>query len=131
MAEIKDTKLATALKQVKQTPLNFAFVGKGTSDGTLLVSKKTIPVTDINKAKAETGGKKVFRGRCIDEGGKLVFELAEEPPSTLAKQLKTVIHDAAGLTLQVETRMVAGLQEVEQQEGQHEEKPVGQAPPPA
>src|SRR5437868_6022575 len=48
-----------------------------------------------------------LRCRCLGEQGKVVFELGTEPPSTLAKQLKTVIQRDAGVTLKVEARMAA------------------------
>lgn len=127
MAEERDAKLATALRQAKQQPMFFAFVPKGTIDGALLVAKKKISTKEVNEAKAEIGGKKVLRGRCVGEDGKLVFELAKEPPGTLAKQLKKVIHESAGMMMGVECRVVADLEE-EQDEGDSE-TPSASAPP--
>src|SRR5688572_5073721 len=112
MPEVDD-KLVKSLRQAKTTPMFFAFVAKGANDGALIVSKKKIPVKEINEAKAESGGKKVFKGRCQGEDGKMVFEVAKEPPGTLAKQLKTVIHRAAGLTMMVETRVAADIEDEE------------------
>ena len=123
MAE--DPKLATALRQAKQTPMFFAFVAKGTTEGVLMVGKMKIPAKEISAAKVESGGKKVYRGRCTGEDGKLVFELPKEPPGTLAKQLKKVIHESVGQQMQVETRVAADLQE---EEGENEGAELGAIP---
>ena len=125
-----DTKLATALRQAKQTPMFFAFVAKGSTEGVLIVAKKKIPAKEINEAKAESGGKKVFRGRCTYEDGKMVFEMGTEPPGTLAKQLKAVINEAAGMMMQVETRVAADLQDEEGEENESVEAGVIPPAPP-
>ena len=117
MAEV-DTKLAATLRQAKSTPMHFAFVAKGASDGTLLAAKIKVPAKQVNEAKAELGGGLIWRGRCFGEEGSLVFEVAKEPPSTLAKQLKTVISRDAGLTLRVEVRVNKGLDEAAEEGGQ-------------
>src|SRR5690242_17303880 len=114
MAEI-DTELAAALRQAKKLTMYFAFVAKSASDGVLLVKKKKVPLKEINEAKKATGGKKVFTGRCIAGDGTLIFELPKEPPSTLAKQLKTTIKQDAGMMLAVETRVAADLEDDEEQ----------------
>jgi hypothetical protein len=124
-----DSKLVTALRQAKGAPMFYAFVAKGTSDGVLLVSKKKIAVKEINEAKAASGGKLVFRGTCTGEEGKMVFNLPKEPPGTLAKQLKTVIHRDAGMNLQVETRVVENLEE-EMAEGEEQDTTASVPPPP-
>ncbi len=123
MADIDD-KLAAVLKEARRVPMNFAFVAKGASQGKLVVSKKPIPATAESAAKKEVGGGTVFRGRCIGEDGKLIFETAKEPPSSLAKQLKTIITRDAGLTLKVETRAAADL--VDTGDGGAEGTPDGQ-----
>jgi hypothetical protein len=109
MAEI-NTALAGALKQARKAPMHFAYVAKG-AEGKLLVARKKIAAKEIAEARKEAGGGTVFRGRCVGEEGKLVFEVPKEPPGTLAKQLKSTITRDAGLTLQVETRVVADLEE--------------------
>lgn len=133
MADV-DSKLVAALRQAKTMPMYFAFIAKGTTDGVLLVAKKKISVKEINEAKAASGGRLVFRGRCGGEEGKMVFDVPKEPPSTLAKQIKTVIHRDAGLTMNVEMRVATDLEE-EEGETAHEETPppqtsVPSAPPP-
>ena len=45
-----DPKLAAALRQAKQTPMFFAFVAKGTTEGVLMVGKMKIPAKEINAA---------------------------------------------------------------------------------
>jgi hypothetical protein len=103
-----DEKLVAALRQAT-APQQFAFVVKGATDGALVVGKHIAP-KDVADAKKACGGTTVVRGRCHKEEGKLVFEVPEEPAATLEKQIKTVIHRDAGLSLQVEIRVVAGLQ---------------------
>jgi hypothetical protein len=140
MPEVDD-KLVSALRQAKKTPMYFAFIAVGASDGVLIVSKKKVAAKEIGAAKKESGGKKVFRGRCVGGEGSLVFETAKEPPGALAKQLRAVIKETAGMTLVVETRMAPDLEDEEEgQESTNEESraeedvppqpipPVGQAP---
>ena len=62
--------------------------------------------TRYPRVRVDYGGT-VFRGRCLGEEGKLVFETAKEPPLTLGKQLKTIIKESAGLIRNVETRVAA------------------------
>jgi hypothetical protein len=119
--------LADALKQAKRGPMRFAFVIKGPAEGTLLVARKSIPAKKIAEAKKELGGGKVYRGRCEGEMGALVCEVAQEPPATLAKQLKALItRDVGPLFKAVEFRVVADL--AEEEEG--EAPPEGVPPPP-
>jgi hypothetical protein len=122
MAEI-DGKLAAALKQARKTPMNFAFVAKA-SGGKLVLSKKRLTAAEVSETKKAAGGGTVFRGRCVGEEGKLVFELAKEPPATLSKQLKTVVTKDGGLTLKVEARKAPDL--VEESD---EEAPTGSSAP--
>lgn len=132
MPDEKDDQLASALRQAKKMPMNFAFVMVGSSDGVLMVSKKKIPMKDINEAKAESGGKKVMRGRVQFIDGQMVFETSKEPPSTLAKQLKKVIQANAGMMLQIETRLAPDLDEDSDEEGvesESTEDTVPEAPP--
>jgi hypothetical protein len=110
---VADAALAGALRQAQKTPMCFAFVAQGSSDGKLLVAKKPIPAPEVAEAKKTVGGGQVFRGRCVGEEGKLVFEVGKEPPATLAKGLKTVITRDAGLTLHVEVRVAPDLAEEE------------------
>jgi hypothetical protein len=123
MAEI-DAKLAAALKQARKTPMNFALVAKGSNAGKLVLSKKKLTATEVSAAKKEAGGGgTVFRGRCVGEEGKLIFELAKEPPATLDKQLRTIITKEAGLTLKVEARRAPDL--VDEGEGDSATAPDG------
>ena len=108
MADI-DEKLAEALRQARKTPMFFTFVAKGA--GKLLVSKKKQTTQEVAGAKKAAGGGTVFRGRCVGEEGKLVFELAKEPPTTLNKQLKTIVTKAGLASLKVEARKAADLVE--------------------
>src|ERR1043165_8239007 len=87
--------LASALKQAKKKPMFFAFIAKGT-DGVLMVDKKKIPQKEIAAAKKEGGGGTIFTGRCQDEEGTLVFEVAKDPPGPLSGQLKKIIKRDSG-----------------------------------
>ncbi len=103
-----DAQLATALKTAKTRPQSFAFVAKGAADGALLVSQAKVKPQDITDAKAKAGGGTVWNGRCFDENGTLIFEVAKEPPGTLAGAIRKVIARDAGLTLHVEVRVAGG-----------------------
>ena len=110
----KDPVLAQALKHARTAPMHFVFVAKGTKEGKLLVAKKSITAKEVADAKKEVGGGVVFRGRCVGDGGNLVFELPKAPPTTLKQQLKTFIHREAGLALPVDVRVAADLREEEE-----------------
>lgn len=104
-----DRDLAAALKLALKNPMRFALVLKGPGEGTLVVSKKAIPVGVVAQAKKELGGGLVVRGRCRGEDGRLVFETAKEPGPNLAKTLKAVIRRDAGMALQVDARRASDL----------------------
>lgn len=122
-----DKELATALRQAKSKPMFFAFIAKGT-EGKLLVEKKKVSAKDISDAKKELGGGMIFRGRAKGEEGTIVFELAKEAPGTLAALTKKIIKRDAGLTLDVEYRVAADLEE-EGEETQTEEVAQESVPP--
>ncbi len=122
-----DKDLLNALKAAKGgTPMQFAFVSKGT-EGKLLVGKKVAPKA-IADAKKEVGGTAVVRGRLVVEDGVLVFEVAKEPPGTLAAQLKRRLKEDAGLTMPVETRVKADAEA--QVDGEGGAVPAAPPPPP-
>jgi hypothetical protein len=123
----ESTDLVSALKIAKTKPMFFAVVAKG-NDGKLLVDKKKVPPKDAEAAKKECGGGTIYTGRCLTENGTLVFEMAKEPPATLAALIKKIIKNEAKLTLDVAVRMRADLSEDEQGEVASE-TPVPPAPP--
>ena len=109
--------LATALKLAKTRAMQFAFVTKSPSEGTLLVSKNKIQAKAIAEAKKELGGGQIIKGRCQgDADGELVFEIAKDPPVSLSKSLKTIIHRDAGLTLKVDARQAHDVSEEDEQD---------------
>ncbi len=104
MSEVNH-ELLTALKLAKTRAMQFALVSKGPTEGTLLVSKNKIQAKAIAEAKKALGGGQIVKGRCLgDANGELVFEMAKDPPSSLSRTLKTIIHRDAGLTLKVDAR---------------------------
>jgi hypothetical protein len=105
MATEIDKELQTTLKQAKAgRPMQFAFLGKGPG-GKLLAAKKLAPNLIAEAKKAEGGT--LFKGRLFGEDGTLVFEVAKEPPATLAAQLKRCIKEHAALTGEVVVRVKA------------------------
>lgn len=106
-----DATLAAAIKKAKSNPMEFGFVAKG-SEGNLMVDRK-VAAKDVMEAKKTLGGGTVYRGRCFEENGLLVFEVAKEPPSALAGIIKKTIRDSAGLSMNVEVRVNAALGEME------------------
>jgi len=97
-----DTELVTALKAAKTRPMFFALIPKG-AGGKLLVDKKKIPAAEIAQAKKQCGGSTIYQGKCHGEedGATLVFEVAKEPPDTLAAATKKIIKEDAGLIFKV------------------------------
>jgi hypothetical protein len=94
-----DSELAANVKVAKTKRMHFAFVAKGSSDGALVLAKSKVPPALITDAKKKSGGTQVFKGACFGEEGKLVFELAKDPPATLAAALKKVIQRDAAITM--------------------------------
>jgi len=125
-----DTNLASKLKQAMSKPMSFAFVAKG-SEGKLIVDRKKVSAKEIADARKEIGGGTIFKGRCVGEDGKLVFEVTKEPPGSLAAQLKKVIKTNAGLVLNVDFRVNASAESEEEEAEAAEEPSADQAPPPA
>src|SRR5690349_10385202 len=126
-----DSDLASALRQAKTKRMFFALIAKGL-DGKLLVDKKKISAKEIADAKKECGGGTVYRGRCQgDDNGALVFEVAKEPPGTLAAATKKIIKQSAGLTFKaIEFRVAADVDE-EGVEQEQETSTSADMPPPA
>ena len=102
-----DTHLAASLKTARTRPQSFAFIAKG-ADGALLVSPAKIKAQEIAEAKTRVGGGTLWSGRCFGEEGKMIFEVAKEPPASLATALRKVILQDAGLSLPVEVRVGRG-----------------------
>jgi serine/threonine protein kinase len=98
MAKDIDSELATNVKAAKTKRMYFAFVAKGSSDGALVISKTKVQPALITDAKKKSGGTQVSKGACFGEDGKLVFEMAKEPPATMEATLKKVVQRDAGLT---------------------------------
>ena len=63
----------------------------------VLAKGKVTPVL-ISDAKKKSGGTTVIKGACCGEDGKLVFEMAIDPPATMEAALKKVIHEETGIT---------------------------------
>src|SRR6266403_104858 len=100
-----DEELVTGLKAAKSKRMSFAVVLKGGSDGALIVSKQKIPPTAIAEAKKLSGGSAVIKGACFFEEGKYIFEVAKQPPATLANALKLIARRDSGLSIQPECRV--------------------------
>src|SRR5262245_49875810 len=116
MAATIDKDLTTTLKTARGgKPMRFAFLPKG-SEGKLLVGKK-IPPQQIADTKQAIGASSVLKGRCVGEGGTLVFYVAKEPAGTLHNQLKKRVKEDAGLTWPIEIRVSADA-EAEPAEGE-------------
>jgi hypothetical protein len=125
-----DKELAEGLKQAKAKRMYFAVVLKGAADGALMVSKKKIPPTAIAEAKKNCGGSTVISGACFGEDGKHVFEVAKEPPATLAMALKTIARRDSGLTISPVCRVGSGPEMDEEGSGtETADAPVGTTKP--
>src|SRR4051812_40651854 len=93
--------LTSTLRAALKKPMFFVFVANG-AQSRLLAEKKKISARDAASAKKECGGGTIFRGRCKGENGTLVFEVAKQPPATLAPLIKKIIKQEAGLNYPVE-----------------------------
>jgi hypothetical protein len=118
MAAALDKDLTNTLKAARGgKPMRFAFFPRG-SAGKLLVAKK-VPPREVAETKKETGASSVFQGRCVGEGGTLVFYVAKEPPGALLGQLRKRLKEDAGVTYPIEIRVNADA-EAEPAEGEAE-----------
>src|SRR5882724_4200148 len=109
-----DHNLTTALRRARTNAMNFALVLKGQEDGTLIVSRHPITPKTIALARPDLHGCHIFKGRCVgEEHDHLVFEIATDPPATLAKTLRDLVHRDTGLLLHVETRKRGDHSDVE------------------
>jgi serine/threonine protein kinase len=93
-----DSELAANVKTAKTKRMYFAFVAKGSNDGALVLSKTKVSPVMISVAKKKAGAGPVSQGACFGEDGKIVFEMAKEPPATMDAALKHVIQRDAGIT---------------------------------
>jgi hypothetical protein len=90
--------------------MRFAFVAKSATEGRLLlVRKPPVPPKEIAEAKKELGGGQTYQGRVRWENEQYVFELAKEPPGTLASSIRTIIHKDTGQTFKVMCKAAADL----------------------
>jgi hypothetical protein len=99
-----DEELAAGLKAAKSKRCCFALVMKGGADGALIVAKTKVPPAAIAEAKKKSGGSAVSQGTCFYEDGKYIFELAKEPPATMARLIKTIAKRDTEMTINVECR---------------------------
>jgi hypothetical protein len=126
MAATIDKDLMSTLKAARGgKPMRFAFFPKG-SESKLLVAKK-LPPQEIAETKKEIGASSVFKGRCVGEGGTLVFYVAKDPPGTLLGQLRKRLKADAGVTWPIEIRVSADA-EAEPAEGEAEAAGAAAAP---
>jgi hypothetical protein len=123
-----DAELAAGLKQAKGKRMYFAVVLKGGADGALIVSKTKVPAPAIAEAKKKSGGSAVIKGACFGEEGKHIFEVAKEPPATLANTLKLIAKRDSGLSIHAECRVGSDPDLAE--EGDASASPVSTASPP-
>lgn len=100
-----DHHLTAALRRARTNAMNFALVLHGQEDGTLIVSRHPITPKTIALARPDLHGCHIYKGRCVGNNhDHIVFEKPTEPPATLAKILRTLIHRETGLLLHVDTR---------------------------
>lgn len=136
MANEVDKELAAALKLAKTKRMYFALVMKGGAQGTLIVQKMKIPPGKIDAAKKELGGAAVVRGTCMGEDGALVFETAKPPAPAVAKLIKKIAKEEAGLTINPVARVAQKPDEdddetdADESEEQASTKPPTAPPPP-
>ena len=86
-----------------------AVVAMGSTDGKLLMSKMKIKPGDLSEAKKAAGGGTVYLAASHVENGVYIFELAKEPPATLAQLIKKLAKTQAGLMIRVECRLGSNL----------------------
>jgi hypothetical protein len=121
-----DKELNQALRRAKTDQMFFAVIAKSAAAGKLLMNRGKIQGSAIADAKRELGGGQALRGLCIGEDGTHVFYFRDNPPATMPQLLKALAKNDAGLTIRVECRGKADLQDV----GEAEDKKAttGKAP---
>jgi hypothetical protein len=104
-----DKELLDLLKKAKGTKeggtkIYFAFIPKGSNDGTLIISKAKIQSREVSDAKSEIGGGKAVTGTCYGDGRTLVFEADGDAPPAMKTAIKRVAKRETGLSIDPEVR---------------------------
>ncbi|MDX1944282.1 MAG: hypothetical protein SFU86_02665 [Pirellulaceae bacterium] len=119
----EDEELRAGINQARKKPRNFALVAKGSSAVKLIVSKKPIKASDVQKAKTEAKGNIVVEGVVQGEGTELVFQTVGEEPSIKVLTIKELINEQTGLTLKARFQMVTELPKVLEDDDEVPEAP--------
>ncbi len=95
----RDMELYSGLKRARTQPMFFALVVRSASVGKMLISKMKVKPSDISEAKKALGGGRVLGGRCLYQNGSHHFILKQEPPATLARLIKRMAKEQAGIII--------------------------------
>lgn len=95
----RDKKLFAGLKRARTQPMFFAVVVRNAREGKLLISKSRIRPSDVSAAKKSLGGGRALLGQCRYQSGSYHFVLKKEPPMTLARMIKRIAKEQAGLLI--------------------------------
>ena len=119
--------LAAAIRQVKSgKEFHFAMIAKS-ANIQLTMDKHKIGGGAIALMKKASGGGPLLRGTCVMEEGTLFFVTSANASDAFAAQLKRMIKEETGLTVNCSFRASAAADEEEEVES--EEKPPASAPP--
>lgn len=98
-AEGEDKELKLGLRRARTQEMFFALVFKGSSEGKLLVSKMKVKPAIIAETKKEMGGGRVLRGKVSYANGDHQFVTKQDPPATMAKLIKKLAKEQAGIMI--------------------------------
>jgi hypothetical protein len=98
-AEGEDKALKIGLKRARSQDMYFALVFKGATEGTLLISKMKVKPAAVTEAKKELGGGRVMRGKVSYANGDHHFVTKQDPPATMAKLIKKLAKEHAGILI--------------------------------
>ncbi|CAN1540861.1 hypothetical protein MCELHM10_01756 [Paracoccaceae bacterium] len=121
--------LATAIRQVKSgKEFHFAMIAKS-GNIQLTMEKRKIGGEAIALMKKASGGGPLLRDTCVMEDGTLFFMTSASASDAIASQLKKMIKEETGLTVNCGFRASAAADDDEEVESQDEAPSPAQAAP--
>lgn len=98
-SEGEDKELKIGLRRARTQEMFFALVFKGATEGKLLISKMKVKPAIVTEAKKDMGGGRVLRGKVSYANGDHHFVTKQDPPATMAKLIKKLAKEQAGIMI--------------------------------
>lgn len=120
--KVPDEALRTGLSQARKKARYYVLIAKGTTAVKLIVQKKQVKASDIQKAKTEAKGSLVLEGTCQGQGAEMVFQVLGEEPTVKTMTIKDLIAEQTELTLKARFEVVKQLAVVDENDEANEDE---------